>query len=95
MSVEVAGSWQPRSRIVLEFAIHLIAKDGDTVFAGELQHGFKDMSWHQEPRRIVWCVDVEDSRAGLDQFFESVEVVGPAILGAAAPLAYLSAGTAR
>src|SRR5690349_17102304 len=92
--VDLAGGGEAICWVVLEFAIHFVAKNDDSAAGGKLPDLLKGTRRHQKPRRIVGRVDVNDSRVGLDEFFESSQIVRPTVFITAPPLADLRPGAA-
>src|SRR2546430_17316104 len=81
--------------VVLEFAVNLVTKKDDATAGRKAPHLLEHACRHHQPGGIVRRVDVDDFRVGLDEFLESSEIMGPAILLRAGPLADSRSGTAR
>jgi hypothetical protein len=91
----VAGGRQAVRGVVLELAVDLVAAQDEPVGGGQVDHPLEGRGVHLRARRVVRGVDVQQPRGGPDQPLQGVQVVRPAVLVAAAPLADLGAGAAR
>src|SRR5207253_1809041 len=93
--VDFASGRKTIRGVVLEFAVNLVTKKDDATAGRKAPHLLDDAGRHHQPGGIVRRVDVDDFRVGLDEFLESSEIMGPAILLRAGPLADSRSGTAR
>src|SRR5579859_6212263 len=85
--VEIARRWQPRGGIVFEFPVDLVCKNVNVVPRSQFHHAAEGLQWHQQPGRIVRCVDVERPGVWANHRLKRGDVVGPAFLSLSAPLA--------
>ena len=93
--VHVARWRQPLGRIMLELPVHLVAEQNEPVIAGEPDDLLEHRPRHQRAGGVVRLVEVEHAGLGADQAREGVEIMSPAVLVAAPPLAHAGAGAAR
>ncbi len=92
--VRFASGGEARGRVVLEFAIDFVREDNDVATGGQRHDLLKGSCRHEEAGGVVRRVDVNDFGVWPDQFFQGGNIVCPAILESAAPLADLCTGAA-